>query len=101
MKFTPIEYFIDVSNIDLNKPPKRVAGYAIDFPGCRICIRRIARGWWVADHFDTGLRIPLWSLPDSTRQQVAYSAIEYMKMKIDDGSYERALEAWRGLKVKP
>jgi peptide methionine sulfoxide reductase MsrB len=86
MKMKRITYKIK-SNFGLD--PKVVSGYAVDSDlGVRFCVRKKQRNYWSADHFDTGCSIPGFG---TTAESCAKDAYAFLRVRIDDGSYAKAI----------
>ena len=87
MKFKRVAYRIS----DIRDGHKDVVGYAVkqSIVPVRIAVRRIVRGYWVADHWDTGYRIEA----GSTKEQAANNALRLVNEKQRLGEYDTALIA--------
>ena len=100
MKFKKITYNIDWSCGEFNGETKRVEGYAVNFYPVRICVRKRCRGWWVVDHYDSGMAINIGIFDGSTRESAAIAAMKKMYNGIVSGEYQTniaQLEAKSGL----
>ena len=91
MKFKKITYNIDWSRGEFDGVYKRVEGYAINFYPVRICVRKRCRGWWVVDHYDSGMAINIGIFDGSTRESAAIAAMKKMYKAISSGLFQRSV----------
>lgn len=89
-----ITYLIDQSGGFTKHPPKEVNGYAVELPEplhrLRIAVRLERPGFWVADHYDSGARIP--SKGATTRAGAIAAAAEKLSEKLESGGLRKALD---------
>ena len=72
MKFKRVDYRI-ADRIDGSKP---VSGFAVQADAdARFAVRQVIRGYWIADHWDTGFRLAA----GHSRQDAAENAVKALK----------------------
>ena len=94
MKFKKITYLITQEMNGLKIAPIRVTGYATDFYPVRLCIRKVSKNFWRADHYDTGTAIILYSYNNTTREDAYVAAVSKLYKGLVSGDYQRALEKY-------